>query len=249
MYLHCMYFSRMNFSLPHPLLALCAIAFLPIGASATPASDKFPVVDLGKLAEAGLEVRFTAPRKLSLYVSRKAGRVLDVLPAQQVLTVLAMDRYGLKVRGQGKNGPLTGWIGQKQAFNPAQLKTVRAFYDRQLEIERHTTAKRPAIGMSLLELKRILGEPTTHEVGVGTGLVARTETLTWIIKQKVDLNELIAAGSDEDLLRMEVEVGRVEISMSNGMATRINQKLGGGVAEVPTVVPPIARPFGLVAAR
>lgn len=201
------------------------------------------VIELSGFAEDELNLRFAISAKLPLYVNRSAGRVLDVL-APQVLTVLAMDRYGLKVRGRGKNGPLTGWIGQKKAFpgDAKQIKKLSAFYDRQLRINKFTAEKRPAIGMSLAELKRILGNPTNHMVGDGEK--GRTESLTWIIKQKVDLNELLAAGTDDDVLKMEVEVGRVEVTIAHGLAKFINMNVDGGAADIPTVVPPIAEPFG-----
>ena len=96
--------------------------------------------------------------------------------------------------------------------------------------------------MNLTELKRILGKPTNHMVG--TSEEGRTESLTWILKQKVDLNELLASGTDEDVLRMEVEVGRVEVALAHGLAKVITMNLDGGAADIPTVVPPVAKPFG-----
>jgi len=236
----------MKLSRKRILLAVLALpALLPHTAlAAEPPAGNNPVLELAIQANEGMNLRIVAPDNLPLYVGRRAGRVLDVLPAKQTLTVLAMDRYGLRVRGRGKNGLLTGWVGQKKAFtgDDKQLVKLRAFYERQLKIEKHVVEKRPAIGMNLPELKRILGKPTNHMVG--TSEEGRTESLTWIIKQKVDINELLATGTDDDILKMEVEVGRVEVSLAHGLAAAINMNLDGGGTDIPTVIPPIEQPFG-----
>ena len=247
MYLHCIYYSHMDLSttIRFSLAATLAVLLAPLSLAAENAADENPVIEPKDLAaEGGLNVHFMSTQKLPLYVNRSAGRVLDVLAAKQTITVLAIDRFGLQVRGRGKNGALTGWVGQHKAFagDPKQLAKLRAFYQRQLEIERYVSEKRPAIGMNLTELKRILGKPTNHMVG--TSEEGRTESLTWILKQKVDLNELLASGTDEDVLRMEVEVGRVEVALAHGLAKVITMNLDGGAADIPTVVPPVAKPFG-----
>ena len=218
--------------------------FVPVSASGARPADDHPVIELAALAEEGLTSRFVITKDLPLYVDRRAGRVLDVLAARQTLTVLAMDRFGLKVRGRGKNGLLTGWVGQKKAFpgSDKQLATMRAFYERQLRIEKLVAEKRPALGMNLAELRRILGKPTNHMVGADEE--GRTEFLTWIIKQAVDLNEVLSLGTDAEVLKMEVEVGRVEVELAKGLAKAINLNVDKGATDIPTVVPPVPEPFG-----
>ena len=225
------------------LLSAVMLAILAPLALAIETAPENPVLELTELAGDSLNLRFAITSKLPLYVTRSAGRVLDVL-SSQTLTVLAMDRYGLKVQGRGKHGLLTGWVGQKKAFpsNEKQLAKLRAFYTRQLEIAQCVAENRPAIGMSLAELKRILGKPTSHMVG--SNEQGQTESLTWIIKQKVDLNKLLAVGTDDDILKMEVEVGRVEVTLAEGLASAISRIVDGGAAEIPTVVPPVKEPFG-----
>jgi hypothetical protein len=207
-------------------------------------ADENPVIDLAPLAEAGLNVRFETSTDIPLYVNRKAGRVLDILPAKQVLTVLSMDRYGLEVKGLGKNGPLTGWVGQKKAFedDEKRLAKLAAFYQRQLEIEKLVTEGSPAVGMNLAELKRILGKPTSHMVSATK--TDQAETLVWVIKQKVDLNEALDLPTDSELFKTEVEIGRIEVELVGGLALTVNRNVDGGAAVIPTVPAPIAEPFG-----
>lgn len=237
--------SSPTISVPAAALAGLLSVALPGHAAESPKEEVVnEVIELADSAGESFNVRFVTATDLPLYVNRNAGRILDVLSSGQIVTVLAMDRFGLQVRGRGTNGPLTGWIGQKKAFahDEKRLAKVRNYYERQLEIEQLVAQKQPAIGMTLAELKRILGKPTTHEVGASEE--GRTESLTWVIKEKVDLNELLSSGTDEDLLKMEVEVGRVQVDLKHGLAARINLNLPEGGAEIPTVVPPVREPFG-----
>lgn len=209
------------------------------------APDENSVLDLKVLKENGLNVTVLTDKRLPLYVHRKAGRVLDSIGPQSI-TVLAIDRYGLQIRGKGKNGAITGWIGQKQLFGAGtdQLKQLQAFYRRQLEIEKLVAEKRPAIGMSLFELKRILGKPTSHRAGEGEEEEDQAELLTWVAHEKVNLNEAIGLGTDADVLKMRVEVGRVEVTLVEQLAKRITMNADAGAADIPKVAPPISSPFG-----
>ncbi len=239
-----MYFVHINHFRP-AILAVFGFACLQQALTAAELrAEDHPVIELALRAEEGTNVSFVTKRALPLYVGRRAGRVLDVLAAGQALTVLAMDRYGLKVRGNGRNGPLTGWVGQKTALagDEKQLSRLRAFYERELEIDRLVSEKRPAIGMNLSELKRILGKPTTHKVGATPE--GRTDALTWVIKREIDLNEFLGVGTDAEILKPEVETGRIEVELADGLAGTVTMKIDGGAAEIPTVVPPIEEPFG-----
>jgi hypothetical protein len=233
---------------PSSKIRLCALilgALLSaLGTTWAEQLDENQVIDLTLLAEDGLNVQLVAATDLPLHVDRGARRVLDVLSAGQTLTVLGMDRFGLQVRGRGRNGSLTGWVGQKKVFadKPKALANLRTFYERQLEIEQLVAENRPAIGMSLPELKRLLGEPTTHKISATEE--GQTESLVWILKKPVDLNELLAVGTDEDVLKMEVEVGRVEVELTGGLATSIQRNIEGGAGAIPTVIPPVREPFG-----
>ena len=225
--------------LPVGLIVLGLSSF----ALASPAED--PVLDLKVLKENGLNVTMRTGKRLPIYVDRKAGRMLDII-APQTITILAIDRYGLQIRGKGKNGALTGWIGQKQLFGSGtdNFKQLQAFYRRQLEIEKLVAEKRPAIGMSLFELKRILGKPTSHRAGEGEEEEDQAELLTWVAHEKVNLNEAIGLGTDADVLKMRVEVGRVEVTLVEELAKRITMNADAGAPDIPKVVPPIATPFG-----
>ena len=209
------------------------------------AADENPVLQLSEMVEPGMNLSFVTRAELPLHVSRRAGRVLETLKAEQEVTVLAIDRFGLQVRGRGKHGPVTGWVGQRKAFagEKERLEAIQAFYERQIEVERLVTAKGPAIGMSLHELRRIFGKPSTHHRNEKEGEVSHV--VVWSIVEKMDLGENLGLGSsDSEILKMEVEIGRVEIEMVKGIAKSISMNIEDGAEQIPTIKPPVATPFG-----
>jgi hypothetical protein len=107
-------------------------------------------------------------------------------------------------------------------------------------------AKRPAIGMTLRELSRILGTATSHSV-LAEGSV-RTETAVWVTNEKVDLNDTLELGTDTPLLHVEVETGRTTVGLIDGVAQSIQLNHKGIAADIPTVAKPVAPPFTVAAA-
>lgn len=209
------------------------------------ATEDNPVIELQEVLAPGQACTLQPGKALPIFDTRSAKRALALLLPDKPVTILAIDRFGLKVRGMGKNGPLTGWIGQKSALggDAAKLKTLAAVYERQITIESLIARKRPAIGMTFRELSRIYGPATSHNI-VAEG-DARTETAVWIHNEKVDLNDTLNLGTDAALLKMEVETGRITVQLINGAANSIDLNLEGVAADIPTVPKPIVPPFTL----
>ena len=86
-----------------PTVALIGV-FLSPASRAEESADENAVIELTEPAKEGMNVRVVISSDLPIFVNRRAGRVLDVLAAKQTLTILAMDRYGLQVRGRGRDG-------------------------------------------------------------------------------------------------------------------------------------------------
>jgi|GEM_PF-2132132 len=212
---------------------------LPTPAEAPPQDRK--IVDFQLFAGTNESFTLTPKAALPLYDTRAARRVLATLPADQPLTVLAMDQFGLQVRGSAKNGPVTGWISQKSVLDDQQRQTLAALFARQTLIEALVARKQAAIGMNFAELTRVLGPATSHNIlAEGSG---RTETASWVKTQKVDLNDTLDLGTNSSLLKVDVEVGRITVELDQGVARSINLNLEGLAPEIPTIPAPITPPF------
>ena len=159
-----------------------------------------------------------------------------------------MDRYGLQIRGKAKNGPLTGWISQKAAFagDEDALASLLALYRRQCEVETLIADKQVALGMTLRELTRILGAPTTHPVVAEAG--KSEETAIWTRTRDLDLGEAFAEpfgdlGVSPPKLPYAVETGRLTATLQDGAARTIDAKLDGEGKKIPEVPKPVKHPF------
>lgn len=208
------------------------------------AEEKNEVLDLSRAL--GTDQALTLPLTISLplFDTRQAQRVLVRLPQDQNLFVLAMDRFGLKVRGEGKNGPITGWISQKAAFQNDQkaLDSLSALYQRQQIVERLVLLKKVAVGMTLSELTRIMGPPTKHQISAETG--NRLETLVWSRTGPVDLTESLEdSGLSIPAIHIVVEKERMTARLEEGVATVIHSDFEGSEQTVPEITPPVKHPF------
>lgn len=199
------------------------------------------VVDFESIVGKDAVLTLSLQASVPLYDTQAAQRVLAALPAKQDLTVLAMDKFGLRVRGEAKNGPLTGWISQKAVLSEEQRTALAALHARQMKVDELIERKQAAIGMTMEELTRALGPATSHEVVAADS--GRKETASWVKTQKVDLNDQLDLGTDTALLKVDVEVGRITAEFENGVACSIKVNLEGVAPEVATVPAPVALPF------
>lgn len=228
-----------------PILSKTAlfVGFLAAPVHGNPAGAHHPIFELQAVLDPGRICTLRPTEALPIFDTRAAKRTLATLQRGEPVTILAIDRFGFKVRGMGQNGPLTGWIGQKGALDndTVKLKTVAAFYERQIKVEKLIGQKRPAIGMTLHELSRIFGTATSHNI-VAEG-AKRNETAVWVMNQKVDLNDTLDLGTDSALLKVDVETGRITVGLINGVANSIDMNIAGVAGEIPSVPNPIKTPF------
>ena len=226
------------------LIALL-LGFLTVSIQAGLSDDSNPIIELQSVLAPGQTCTLHPTTALTIFDTRAAKRSLDKLLPNKPITILAVDRFGFKVRGTGSNGLLTGWVGRKSALanDAAKLAAMDALYNRQITVEQMIAAKRPAIGMSLREIARILGTATSHSIVAEDS--TRTETAVWVINEKVDLNDTLELGTDSPLLRVEVETGRTTVGFVDGVARSIQLHHKGIAADIPTVPNPIKPPFTL----
>lgn len=100
-----------------------------------------------------------------VYATKKGGRRLGVYPVQTKLMLLGMTQRACKVKGKAKHSKVTGWVSPKQlaAKEPEFVKSLQNHYKREMEIRELIAKKEVAIGMTLAEVRRSIGDPTKKE--------------------------------------------------------------------------------------
>ncbi|WP_018971142.1 hypothetical protein [Rubritalea marina] len=100
-----------------------------------------------------------------VYATKKGGRRLGVYPMQTKLTLLGMTERAYKVKGKAKHSKVTGWVSPKHlaAQEPQFVESLKQHYQREMEIRELVAKKEVAIGMTLDEVRRSIGDPTKKE--------------------------------------------------------------------------------------
>ncbi len=179
--------------------------------------------------------------------SDKTGkrRLGSVLPDQQV-EIQAITERAYRVSAKTGGNKTIGWVGSG-AFaskkDPDFEKHLAQFYERQMEVSRLIAEKRAAIGMTLAEVAKALGEPTKTKVRQ----TAEGRSGTW---EFVDYEEVKHYTYSRDPYTGHVfrrlshvtreEKGRTNIEFENEIVTVIEQsesKEGSGRVKI--VVPPL----------
>lgn len=206
-----------------------------------------PVLKLDTLHEENEKWVIVSTKPITIYRSPGAQKIRAVLFQDQEIDVLEMNRFGLHIRGRAKNGLINGWAGWKQVVGDdvEKLKMLEFIRKRQLKIMPLLEKKTPAIGMTLIELKRVLGSPTSIQTKVVEG--KKTQTLQWVRKKMVDADDVLGQLAVFSRAReIEVEAGSITAVLVNGVAHTVVMDLNDGSDDVAVVNPPGKVPFEAV---
>ncbi|WP_353568667.1 hypothetical protein [Haloferula sargassicola] len=172
-------------------------------------------------------------------------RLGTVLPDQQV-EIQAITGRAYRVSAQTGGNKTVGWVGSG-AFaskkDPDFEKHLAQFYERQLEVAKLIAEKRPAIGMTMDEVSKALGEPTKTTVRQ----TAEGRSGTW---EFIDYEEVKHYTYSRDPYSGNVfrqlshitreEKGRTNIEFENEIVTAIEKSENNdGTGRVRIVVPPL----------
>lgn len=219
---------------------------LPLLAQADGEDSDNPIVHLSERDGA---VRWMAniSKPLAIFRTRSAREVRATLLANQQVTVLEMDKYGFHIRGNGSNGPVSGWIGWKSLLGNAPDKqvAVEKFRQRQHQLLKLIAEKRPATGMTFEEIKLALGAPSKSDASIADGKTVRT--VQWTRKKTVDSEDIL--GPLAILTRereLEIDTGFVSAEIVDDVVLSVQIDLEGENNEVAALDKPVTIAFSKV---
>lgn len=102
----------------------------------------------------------------AVYASKKGGRRLGTFPADTKVELLAITDKVYRVKGQASHAGVTGWVNPKLLASKDKnfIANLKKLYDRQMAVKELIANHDVAIGMTLDEVRKSLGEPTETEV-------------------------------------------------------------------------------------
>jgi len=102
----------------------------------------------------------------TIYATHKGGRKLGTFNANTKVQLLAITGKAYRVKGQAAHAGVSGWISPQLVASKDKdfIVNLKKLYERQMAVKELIANRDVAIGMTLDEVRKSLGEPTETEV-------------------------------------------------------------------------------------
>ncbi|MBX3741827.1 MAG: hypothetical protein KF712_12595 [Akkermansiaceae bacterium] len=187
-----------------------------------------------------LEVIKEAP----VFSDKTGSHRLGYLRANQRVKLEAITDKVYRVRGQGRSGGISGWVGP-WAFaskDPAFVENLKKLYVRQIEVQNLIAAKAVAVGMTIDEVALSLGKPTkTSMRRTSTGEAGSWEFIDYEeVKHYVTRIDPVTGGVFRQLSHVtQEEKSKTAVEFENGLVTAVTESENRQGGNVRIIVPPL----------
>ncbi len=193
---------------------------------------------------------FTKPVKLNVIeqaqvFSDKDGKHrLGFLKSDQVVELEGMTEKAYRVRGQGTNDGIAGWVSPK-AFSHSDkdfVEKLKQVFERQLTVNEIIKNKGIAIGMTVNEVQLSRGKPTKTTMRVTpTGESGSWEYIKYDeIKHYITKVDQTSGQAYRQLSHVtREETGKTTIEFTDGAVSALEEMEDKGPGNLKIIVPPI----------
>jgi hypothetical protein len=229
-----------------PLVSVCLA--LSVGAQIKRASrtsllNSDPdVVYLEETLERPIELNVI--KEAPVFSDKKGSHRLGFLRANQQVKLEAITDKVYRVRGQGRNGGISGWVGP-WAFtskDPDFVENLKKLYVRQIEVHNLIAAKAVAVGMTTDEVSLSLGKPTkTSMRRTSSGEAGLWEFIDYEeVKHYVTRIDPVSGGVFRQLSHItKEEKSKTAVEFENGVVTAVTESANRKGGNVRIIVPPL----------
>jgi len=112
-------------------------------------------------------IHLMVAKPAEVFSTKNGGRKLGTFPVNSKVELLAIaGGNAYRVKGKAKNNMVSGWVSPKLLASKDKnfIANLKQLYDRQMTVKELIASHDVAIGMTLDEIKKSLGEPTKTEV-------------------------------------------------------------------------------------
>ena len=183
-------------------------------------------------------------KEAPVFSDKEGKHRLGTLLANQNVKLEAVTDKIYRVRGQGTNGGIAGWVAP-WAFSsedPQFVVHLKEFYDRQIQVQALIDAKQVAVGMTLDEVSQSRGKPTKTSVRrTEKGESGRWEYIDYDeVKHYITRVDPSTGAVFRQLSHIEqVEKGRTNVEFEDGIVSAIEESEDRQGGNVRIVVPPL----------
>lgn len=170
-------------------------------------------------------------------------RVGYLLPNQRV-KLEAITEKAYRLRGQGRNGDIVGWVGP-WAFSskdPDFVENLKKLYARQIDVQNLIAAKAVAVGMTTDEVALSLGKPTkTSMRRTGTGESGTWEFIEYEeVKHYITRIDPVTGGIYRQLSHItQEEKSKTAVEFEDGLVSAVTESKSRKGGNVRIIVPPL----------
>ncbi|MCP5537474.1 MAG: hypothetical protein H7A51_14730 [Akkermansiaceae bacterium] len=226
------------------LLALSASLLIPVSAAPKKSLlDNDPdVIYLNEHVKHTITLLVAQPA--TVYATKKGGRRLGAFNAGTKVELLAMTERAYRVKGQASHAGVIGWVDPKLLASKDKnfIANLKQLYERQILINELIANKDVAIGMTLEEVAKSLGQPTETEVKqTATGESGKWD---WVVTEEQKHYRTVIDPYTGNAYRQlshitTEEKSRTTVEFEQGVVTSVTRKKNNGPGQVRIVPAPV----------
>ena len=122
------------------------------------------VIYLNEHIDRRIQLLITKPA--TAYATKKGQRRLGVYPANTKVELIAITDKAYRVKGKASHAGVTGWVNPQLLASKDKdfIENLKKLYQRQILVKKLIANNEVAIGMTLDEVRKSIGNPTESEV-------------------------------------------------------------------------------------
>lgn len=183
-------------------------------------------------------------KEAPVYSDKNGSQRLGTLKANQTVKLEAITEKTYRVRGEGSNGGISGWVAPWafSSSDPDFVVHLKQLYERQMQVQGLISDKKIAVGMTLDEVGLSRGKPTKTSLRK----TAAGQSGSWEYIDYEDVNNYV---NDIDprtgiVYRRLVSVTRVEkgktsVEFADDLVTAIEESENRQGGNTRIIVPPL----------
>ena len=183
-------------------------------------------------------------KEAPVFSDKNGSHRLGFLKAAQKVKLEAITEKAYKVRGEGTNGGIAGWVAP-WAFtskDPQFVDNLKKLYSRQIEVQNLIAAHAIAVGMTIDEVALSLGKPTkTSMRRTSSGEAGSWEFIDYEeVKHYVTRIDPATGAIYRQLSHVtQEEKSKTAVEFENGLVTAITESEDRKGGNVRIIVPPL----------
>ena len=189
-------------------------------------------------------VKLNVIEQAQVFSDKDGKHRLGFLKSDQVVELEGMTEKAYRVRGQGTNDGIAGWVSPK-AFSHSDkdfVEKLKQVYERQLTVNEIIKNKGIAIGMTVNEVQLSRGKPTKTTMRVTpTGESGSWEYIKYDeIKHYITKVDQTSGQAYRQLSHVtREETGKTTIEFTDGAVSALEEMEDKGPGNLKIIVPPI----------